>query len=148
MLKAVFFDFDGTLAEDEDSIRDALAKACRVACSRWPELDAATLAATYRQISEAAWGDYDRCLRHFSSPEAMLAAVWNQTLARWNFCDPAVEQEAADAYWQHRLRTCRPCAEAVLLLQRLAPRFHLSVLTNGAPAMQRAKLAATGLAPL
>lgn len=147
MLKAVFFDFDGTLADDEDSIRDALATACGVACSRWPELDAATLAVTYRQISETAWGDYDRFLRHLSSPQAMLAAVWNQALARWNLCDPAVEQEAADAYWQHRLRTCQPCSDTLPLLQRLAGRFHLSVLTNGAPVMQRAKLAATGLAP-
>lgn len=147
MLKAVFFDFDGTLVDDEDSISNALAKACGVACNRWPELDATTVVAAYRQISEAAWGDYDRFLRHLSSPQAMLAAVWNQTLARWNLCDPVVEQEAADVYWQHRLRTCQPCPDALPLLQRLAERFHLSVLTNGAPAMQRAKVAATGLSP-
>lgn len=148
MLKAVFFDFDGTLVDDEDSIANALAKACRVACSRWPGLDAVAVAAAYRQISETAWGDYDRFLRHLSSPEEMLAAVWSQTLARWNFCDPTIEQEAADTYWQHRLRTCQPCPDALPLLQCLAERFHLSVLTNGAPTMQRAKLAATGLAPL
>jgi putative hydrolase of the HAD superfamily len=33
------------------------------------------------------------------------------------------------------------------VLQELAGQFHLSVLTNGAPAMQRAKLAASGIVP-
>ncbi len=146
-MKAVFFDLDGTLADDGDSIRDALAKACDMVCRRWPELDGAELAVAYRQVSDAAWGDYDRHLRHLSSPEAMLATVWNQTLARWGLRDPAIEQEAAEIYWQHRLRTCQAYPDAVPVLQHLAARFHLSVLTNGAPAMQRAKLTATGLTP-
>jgi len=146
-VKAIFFDFDGTLADDGDSISDALAKACDVVCRRWPELDSAALTGAYRQISDAAWGDYDRHLRHLSSPEAMLAAVWGQTLGRWGLSDSAVEREAAETYWQQRLCTCQAYPDAVPVLQSLADRFHLSVLTNGAPAMQRAKLTATGLTP-
>jgi 2-haloalkanoic acid dehalogenase type II len=147
MLKAIFFDLDGTLADDGDSISEALDQACAVIRRRWPELAATELAVAYRQVSDSAWGDYDRHLRHLSSPEAMLAAVWNQTLAPRGLHDPAVEQEAAETYWHHRLRTCQAYADAVPVLQHLAARFHLSVLTNGAPAMQRAKLAATGLSP-
>lgn len=146
-VKAIFFDFDGTLAEDGDSISDALTKACDIVCRRWPELSSRELTAAYRQVSDTAWGDYDQHLRHLSSPEAMLATVWNHTLGRWRLSDPAVEQEAAETYWQHRLRTCQAYPDAVSVLQQLAGRFHLSVLTNGAPAMQRAKLAATGLVP-
>lgn len=147
MLKAIFFDLDGTLADDGDSISDALDQACAVIRRRWPELAAPELAMAYRQVSDIAWGDYDRHLRHLSSPEAMLAAVWNQTLAPRGLHDLAVEQEAAETYWQHRLRTCQPYPDALPVLQDLAARFHLSVLTNGAPAMQRAKLAAAGLSP-
>jgi phosphoserine phosphatase len=147
-VKAIFFDFDGTLADDGDSISDALAKACDLVCRRWPELNSLELTAAYRQVSDTAWGDYDQHLRHLLSPEAMLAAVWNQTLGRWNLSDPAVEQEAAETYWHQRLRTCQAYPEAVPVLQELAERFHLSVLTNGAPAMQRAKLAVSGFVPL
>jgi putative hydrolase of the HAD superfamily len=145
MVKAIFFDLDGTLADDGDSIKEALAEACQVVCARWPELDAAKLTVIYRQFSDTAWGDFDRYLRYLSSPEAMLAAVWNQTLASKGLHDPAVESTAAAVYWQYRLRQCRPYDDALPLLQQLAGRFHLSVLTNGAPAMQRAKLTATDL---
>ncbi len=147
MLKALFFDLDGTLADDGDTITEALAQACAVVRRHWPELDAKELAVVYRQVSDTAWEDYDRHLRHLSSPEAMLGSVWSQTLARWDLHDPAVVQEAVETYWHHRLRNCHPYPDAIPVLQQLAGRFHLSVLTNGAPAMQWAKLAATGLTP-
>jgi putative hydrolase of the HAD superfamily len=147
MLKAIFFDLDGTLAEDGDSIQEALEGACRIVENCWPELNRVDLAAVYRQISDTAWGDYDRYLRHLPTPEAMLAAVWQQTLAHWNLHDSEIEDEAAHVYWRHRLHTCRPYPDALPVLQFLADRIPLSVLTNGAPAMQRAKLDATGLAP-
>ena len=147
MLRAIFFDLDGTLADDGDSISVALVEACRVVCGRWPEFNIAELAIIYRQFSDAAWGNFDRYLRHLPSPEAMLAAVWNQTLASKGVQDPLVEKEAAEAYWQYRLRHCRPYDDALPLLQDLADRYPLCVLTNGAPAMQRAKLTATQLDP-
>jgi putative hydrolase of the HAD superfamily len=147
MLKAIFFDLDGTLADDGDSIAAALTQACAVVCRRWPEVSAAELAVVYRQISDATWDDYDRNLRHLVSPEAMLASMWEKTLARWELSDPDVVQEAVETYWHHRLRNCRAYPDVLPLLQQLAGRFHLSVLTNGAPAMQRAKFAATGLTP-
>lgn len=147
MLKAIFFDFDGTLAEDGDAITDALSQACQVVCHRWPELRSTDLITTYRQISDTVWGDFDRYLRHLPSAEAMLAAVWHKTLARWGVHDPEVEQEAANTYWHHRLRTCKPYPDVLSLLHDLTGRFHLSVLTNGASVMQRDKLTATGLTP-
>ena len=147
MLQAIFFDLDGTLADDGDTIVAALTQACAVLCRRWPELEVKELAVVYRQVSDTAWEDYDRHLRHLSSPEAMLGSVWSQTLARWDLHDPAVVQEAVETYWHHRLRNCRPYPDAIPMLQQLAGRFHLSLLTNGAPAMQRAKFTAAGLAP-
>ena len=58
-LKAIFFDLDGTLADDSDPIKDALSQACVVVCSCWPELNPAEVAVIYRQVSDAVWGDFD-----------------------------------------------------------------------------------------
>lgn len=147
MLKAIFFDFDGTLAEDGDSISAALDAACEVVCQRWPEFAPASLVETYRQFSDRAWADFDTSLRHLSSPEAMLASVWHQTLTSFGVEDLRVESAAAEIYWHYRLQHCRPYDDVVPLLQTLVCRFPLCLLTNGSPTMQRAKFTASGLAP-
>src|SRR5262245_27107981 len=147
MLKTIFFDFDGTLADDGDSIVVALYAACQIVCQRWPEFDAANLAEIYRQLSDRAWSDFDTYLRHLSSPEAMLAAVWHQTLTSLGVEDTKVENAAAETYWHYRLQHCRPYDDVVPLLQALVHRFPLCLLTNGSPAMQRATCTASGLEP-
>jgi len=147
-LKAIFFDLDGTLIDDGDAIGQALALACKVVQDRWPELETNALAAAYRQVSEMVWGDYDRHLRQLVHPEAMLAAVWRAALAQWRVEDLNVERQAADIYWSYRLRNCRPYVDVLPLLEELAAQFPLCLLTNGAPAMQRAKVDASGLSSL
>ncbi len=145
MLSAIFFDFDGTLADDGDSIGEALDYACTAVRQHWPDIPTPDLIETYRHTSETAWGDYDRHLRHLSSPETMLMAVWQKVLGKWGYHDPAVERKAATLYWQHRLRHCLPFPDVVPVLSRLGLHFHLGLLTNGAPTMQRAKVKASGL---
>ena len=145
MLKAVFFDFDGTLADDGATIDQALKVAFAVICERWPDLSAAALESTYRQISDRAWGDYDRYLRPLGSAEAMLASLWQQTLERFGHNDAEVAHAAATTYWKKRLRSCQPYPDVLPFLADLTQRFHVSLLTNGAPSMQRAKVKAAGL---
>lgn len=147
-LQALFFDLDGTLLDDGDAITQALTLACGVVSGRWPAIEASTLATVYRQESEAAWSNYDRELRHLVYPEAMIASVWRAALARWQVNDPSTEREAAEVYWTHRLHNCVPYADVFPHVEELAAKFPLYLLTNGAPAMQRAKVAASGLAPL
>ena len=145
MLKAVFFDFDGTLADDGATIDQALHAACAVICERWPDLGATTLESTYRQISDRAWGDYDRYLRPLGSPESMLASLWQQTLERFGYHEAGVAHDAATTYWQQRLHACQPYPDVLPFLSDLTQLFHVSLLTNGAPSMQRAKVKAAGL---
>ncbi len=147
MLKTISFDFDGTLADDGDSIVAALDAACQIVCQRWPGFDAANLAELYRQFSDRAWSDFDTHLRHLSSPEAMLAVVWHQTLTSLGVEDTKVENAAAETYWYSRLQHCRPYDDVVPLLHVLVRRFPLCLLTNGSPAMQRAKCTASDLEP-
>lgn len=145
MLKAVFFDFDGTLSDDGATIDQALDRASAVVCDRWPEINASALESTYRKISDRAWSDYDRYLRPLASPEAMLTALWKHTLEHFGYHDTAVEQAAADTYWQLRLQNCKLYTDVLPLLAELRQTIHLSLLTNGAPSMQRAKVQAAGI---
>ncbi len=145
MLKAVFFDFDGTLSDDGATIDQALDRASAVVGDRWPEIDTTALESTYRKISDRAWSDYDRYLRPLASPEAMLTALWKHTLEHFGYHDTAVEHAAANTYWQLRLQNCKLYADVLPLLAELGQTFHLSLLTNGAPSMQRAKVQTAGI---
>jgi len=147
MLKAIFFDLDGTLVDDNDSIRAALSQACQAVSERWPTLDPDELGIIYRQFSEVAWSNYDRYLRHLVSPEAMLASVWQRTLATRGVNDPYAARLASEIYWTYRLQHCHLYTDVLQLLQELMARFTLCMLTNGAPTMQRAKVTATRLGP-
>lgn len=145
MLKAVFFDFDGTLCDDGATIDHALEEASRAVCECRPDIGRAALGSAYREISERAWTDYDRYLRPLVSPEAMLASLWEQTLALFGCHDTIMAHTAATTYWRHRLNNCRPFPDVLPFLSDVCQSFHTSLLTNGAPSMQRAKVKASGL---
>ena len=146
MLKAVFFDFDGTLCDDGATIDSALEAAGTAVRRSRPDIESSVLEAAYREVSDRAWTDYDRHLRPLGSPEAMLRSLWRQTLAEFDCHDADVADAAATTYWRHRLDNCRPFADVLPLLPEVSRTFHASLLTNGAPAMQRAKVQASGLA--
>lgn len=146
MLKAVFFDFDGTLCDDGATIDLALEAAGTAVRRSRPDVEPAVLEAAYRDVSDRAWTDYDRHLRPLGSPEAMLRSLWRQTLAEFDCHDADVADAAATTYWRHRLDNCRPFADVSPLLSEVSRTFRTSLLTNGAPAMQRAKVQASGLA--
>lgn len=146
MLKAVFFDFDGTLCDDGATIDSALEAAGTAVRRSRPDIESSVLEAAYREVSDRAWTDYDRHLRPLGSPEAMLRSLWRQTLAEFGCDDADVADTAATTYWRHRLDSCRPFADVLPLLPEVGRTFYTSLLTNGAPAMQRAKVQASGLA--
>ena len=83
-------------------------------------------------------------MRPLGSAEAMLASLWQQTLERFGHDDAEVAHTAATTYWQKRLRSCQPYPDVLPFLADLTRRFHVSLLTNGAPSMQRAKVHASG----
>ncbi len=146
MLKAVFFDFDGTLADDGIAIDNALRTACSLIVQKWPDIDPAALEDRYRAASDHAWDNYDRYLRPLESGQAILVSLWKKALEKFNHHDEDTENRAAETYWQQRLINCRPFPDVVSCLSGLEGRFHLSILTNGASGMQRSKIDATGIA--
>lgn len=146
MLKAVFFDFDGTLCDDGATIDSALEAAGTAVRRSRPDIEPAVLEAAYREVSDRAWTDYDRHLRPLGSPEAMLRSLWRRTLAEFDCHDADVADAAATTYWRYRLDNCRSFADVLPLLSEVGRTFHTSLLTNGASAMQRAKVQASGLA--
>lgn len=125
MARLVFFDLDGTLADRQSALSDALTRLCR---SRALSPDAEQWLRT-TLTDRATVGDFAR-LRETFGLQASAADLWQEY----------VDLMAAAV-------TCR--LEVLEGLARLrAAAWTIGVITNGASDIQRAKLAGTGLASL
>ncbi|MGX9923541.1 HAD family hydrolase [Streptomyces sp. NPDC002248] len=125
MSRFAFFDLDGTLADRQSALRDALTRLCRSRAlssdaERWLRIELA---------DRATINDFAR-LRDVFDLEASATDLWQEYV---DFMSAAV--------------TCRP--EVLEGLARLrAAAWTIGIITNGASDIQRAKLAGSGLASL
>lgn len=169
-IRAILFDLDNTLLMEDQATERALRRTGELA-GRRAGVDAGVVQAAAREAAEtlfrsaqvfaysdemgiwwgeALWGDFAgeqpglRALRAFVP--GFRREVWRRGLAAVAISDDALAQELALAY-----RTLRraivpidPDAEAVLA--DLGRDHALALVTNGAPDVQREKLAPTALA--
>jgi len=167
VLRAVLFDLDNTLVLEDLATRQAFAGAGAAARGR---ADPARLAAAaeaeaelrWRAGADFAWADGvgisagEALWGSFAGPGKELASlrafapgyrqtVWSGALRRCGVTDTVLAAELGLAFERARLSTepLDPDAEAVLDELRVGHR--LALVTNGAPAIQRAKLALTDL---
>jgi putative hydrolase of the HAD superfamily len=171
-IRAILFDLDDTLVVDEAVSRAAMEEtARRAAASHGAEpaafaraasgeaarLWAAGSAHAYcRRIGisafECLWGNFEGMgedlgrLRGWSREfrvRVFDAALRDQMLD----LSEGEGEELAERFARERRKLQRLMPDARETLARLKPAFKLGLLTNGAPDLQREKLAASGLAP-
>jgi len=165
--RAVLFDLDNTLVMEDESTERALRHACALAATR-AGVDAEALFTVARTTAdeafralptfpfadrmgiwwgEALWGEFAGDHRDLRALRSLLGdyrrAVWRGTLAAVGVDDDALADALADDY-----RTARRAGEIVdpdadKVLTDLARDHTLALVTNGAPDVQRVKLAAT-----
>lgn len=170
-IRLVLFDLDETLAPDEEtnaSLLDELARELAISRGVAPDRFLGTVrdatrdlwetgpAAAYAQrigISalEGLWGPFG------SSTDPMLNAlhmfvpeyrrrVWSRVLAACGVSDADAAERLAMRFATERAARQRPYAWSRDTLLALRDHFRLGMITNGAPDLQRQKLAGAGLA--
>jgi phosphoserine phosphatase len=167
--RAVLFDLDNTLIfEDEATFlavravaesagehgvdAGALASAApRIAAARWTESSVYEWADRFGiWWGEGLWADFDdgapnelRVLHEFAP--TFRRRVWREALAAVGG-DPALAGELADAFRILRRKRQLVDPDADAMLADLSRDHALAIVTNGAPSVQREKLAGTTLA--
>jgi putative hydrolase of the HAD superfamily len=172
--RAVLFDLDETLHADSAATQAALRATAALAATRAPQLDdAETLARTawlraldgYRasphqnyfaeigvSAGECLWGRFigeDARLR----PIARWAIdyqleTWERALSYVGLRDDILAATLAERFRaERRARHDWLFPEVIATLDRLRPTYALALITNGAPDIQRDKLAHSGLEP-
>ena len=148
-VKAVFFDLDETLIDDDHCMRVEVAQTCNKLAERYPKIDHGQLEAMYLQVSNEWWtnsGSVPRAsLNGASDGRAIRAEVWGKSLAACGLVAQRMAIEAADIYSQERKATYCLFPDVDEVLNLLYRRFILGVITNG-PNTQREKIDTTNLA--
>ncbi len=170
--RAVLFDLDNTLVMEDEATFAAVRSACAVASSR-AGANADALYAALPLVAEklwkgataldyadrmgiwwgeGLWGEFGgdapelRALRAFVP--SFRVAVWSEALAAVGIAisDQGLAAELAETYRTTRRARQLLDAEAEPILGALARDRRLALVTNGAPDVQREKLAGTPLA--
>lgn len=166
----MLFDLDNTLLMEDEATFAAVRRACELAGAR-TRVDAAALYDTTPRIAEALWrasptfayadnmgvwwgeGLWGEFVGETPGLQALRAfaprfrrATWREALASRGVRDDALADELAVAYRTARWATQLVDPEAEAVLADLARDHRLGLVTNGAPDMQRGKLARTSLA--
>jgi putative hydrolase of the HAD superfamily len=169
-IRAVLFDLDNTLVMEDAATLAAVRSACAVAASR-ARVSADALFARVPSIAEmlwqgsnafayaermgigwgeGLWGEFRgearelRALRDFV-PD-FRTAVWTDALAEMGVSDKTLAAELGNAYRTTRRSRQLVDPDAEPVLGALAREHRLALVTNGAPDIQREKLAGTTLA--
>jgi HAD superfamily hydrolase (TIGR01549 family) len=130
VIKAVFFDLDGTLCDSGSSWKMGVSASLELFESRFPgrlqEFDAAWQETNSFLLSELASG---RMLMR-----DVIRERYPRTLARIGIDDRAFADTLNDCLSETRLEALRPMPGAHNTLRRLRPDNHLGIITNGSDA--------------
>ncbi len=166
-LKAVLFDLDDTLLWDDRSVNEAFHATCMAAAAKYPAIQASELEASVRQEARALYESYETFpftkmiginpfeafWAHFSEGEhemfrkleqqspAYRIEAWTKGLLGIGIDDPALGKELAERFPVERRKRPLVYEETFRLLDGLKGRVKLLLLTNGAPDLQREKIA-------
>lgn len=142
-VRAIFFDLDNTLVDDDAAFRRSLIRVCVDLAAGHAGLDAGRLATTYEELGNAYWTS--RRLNQTESLQSLRLSLWQQTLAACGRPEPDIVVAACDAYSRYRDGDVSAYPDAAPLLDALAGKLRLAVITNGWRDVQQDKLRLSGL---
>lgn len=168
-IQAIIFDLDDTLVVDVAAAEAAFLAACELAHSRYG-LDSHALYQSVRFKARELWrgsdwypycaaigiSSWEGLWARFEGDDPNLQALrawaptyrhttWLGALAEHGVDDRLFADQLADAYQTERRARQWVHADAEPVLAELARLYRLALLTNGAPDLQREKIAASGL---
>jgi putative hydrolase of the HAD superfamily len=132
MLKAVFFDLDGTLYDRDALVCELVAEQHAAFADKLSGVSLDRFVSGVLAMDDHGYGE--------------KAPGYQRLVSEWRL-DPALSDELCDHFWRHYDEFCRLSPDTAITLRTLrAHGMHMGVITNGGTERQRRKLAALGLA--
>lgn len=168
---ALLFDLDDTLLADEAASDAAFLATSAYAAERYSSIESRSLAqiagreaqrlwhgsATYAYSHAIGISAYEGLWGGFVGDDAHLRALrawvgdyrretWHCALDAYGVADVALAGELAEMFQRERRARQVVFADVIPMLEQLRGLYRLALVTNGAPDLQREKIAASGLA--
>jgi putative hydrolase of the HAD superfamily len=143
-IRALLFDLDDTLLESHNAHHAAIQVACRRAAELHADWTEKQFAEKFFQVYGTLEERIENGELRFDTHLLFRTALWQETL---NACGlaPELGVELAQLYLDERRRRYALYEEVEPLLERLAGRYPLVLVTNGIGSMQREKIEALRL---
>lgn len=164
MITTIFFDLDDTLLWDKKSIKTAFEKTCEYVPSINKEIledavrqEATKLYQSYETYPftqmiginpfEGLWGTFDDHGEEFQTMKHLISTyqvtAWTNGLQRCGIQDKDLGVKLAEQFIQERKKYPFVYEDTYHVLDSLKDTYQLVLVTNGAPSLQRTKLAIT-----
>lgn len=166
-LKAVLFDLDDTLLWDEQSVKEAFEATCLVAKEKYPQIELEALEESVRKEAKALYESYETFpftkmiginpfeafWAHFSEGEHEMfrklekqspgyrIEAWTKGLKGIGVEDTELGKLLAETFPVERRKRPLAYEQTFSILDMLKGRVKLLMLTNGAPDLQKEKIA-------
>jgi putative hydrolase of the HAD superfamily len=149
-IRAVLFDLDDTLTDDDASVRESLAGTAAQIAVRCPGLSPRDIAEAYWRESSKVWDAFAAEQeagrpREEGTGDRLRRESWGRALQECGIEDDALVRRAVDVYGRLRETTLHLAPGADEVLDALRRLVRTAIITNGAAEMQRAKLRKFGL---
>ncbi|MBI2886550.1 MAG: HAD family hydrolase [Chloroflexi bacterium] len=141
LLRGVFFDLDGTLADFDASQAAAFDEAYALASRYHPRLEKASFRRHFDATRQPSVAAEQQGVPHYIS----RFERFRETLRRLGYPDDPLAQRLAEVYATVRLSSVQLFPDAAPALERLAPLYHLSLITNGPTEVQWGEIQALDL---
>jgi putative hydrolase of the HAD superfamily len=147
--RAILLDLDDTILDDSSLVDACWSTACESHADRFAPVSVADVLDSIRKQSSWYWSDPERHRAGRLELNAARREVVRLALATLHIADPAIATAIGDAYSRHRDAGMAPLPDAIDTVRWLKSRgIRLALLTNGAGAAQRTKIARFGLTDL
>ncbi len=169
-LRAVLFDLDDTLLPEMVPENEALLVSCGLAADRY-DADPKKMLDTvdessrrlwaqwktpivYSEIAysvwEGLWGPTDSAESNLGNDNDTITKykreVWDEVLSVHGIDDAGLRDDIIELHRVERLKRLKPFTGAIEVIEQIKEQYPVAIVTNGSPAVQRFKLAESGLA--